>query len=141
MTEHSGEIAAVDKFPPGTVLQHVSGGRSTLSHRKADESGWWNTDKSGFSDVVLQQGLHDGTWSVVDGSDLPEVPEIIHITGHTVPEALRSLAERFEVDDDLVLIGLWNVEPPGHDYPEAYLQVVVTHINTPHSGSSEQVQP
>lgn len=134
---HVGEGVPVDKWPPGTVVQHATGGRVTLSHRKADESGWWNTDKSGLSDVALQQGLHDGTWRVVDGSDQGEVPEIFYVTGHTVAEGLRALSERFAIEDNLVLIGLWNVEPPEREgYPEAYLQVVVTHLATEHSGSN-----
>lgn len=71
------------------------------------------------------------------GESAGETPEIFYVTGHTVAEGLRSLAERFEADDDLVLIGLWNIEPPEREgYPEAYLQLVATTFNEPHPGRS-----
>ncbi len=69
-----------------------------------------------------------------------EVPEIFYVNGQSVAEGLRDLAERFEQDDDLVLIGLWNIEPPEREgYPEAYLQVVVTHLEAD-PASSEQAR-
>lgn len=34
----------------------------TLSHRKEDGSGWWNTDGSGLDDVLA---LASDTWEVV----------------------------------------------------------------------------
>lgn len=99
----------------------------TLKHRKADESGWWNTDKSGFADVALREGLISGSLVILDDPpEQGEVPEITYIEGVSVPDALRSLADRFEADDDLVLIGLWNVESESHPI---LLQVVVTHLD------------
>lgn len=84
---------------------------------------------------------HARGFVIILGAPMPdpnaETPEVIYVTGHTVAEGLRALAERFEADDDLVLIGLWNIEPPEREgYPEAYLQVVVTHLEAALSDSS-----
>lgn len=40
----------------GTVVVHKSGGAVTLSHRKDDDSGWWNTDGSGLADFAWESG-------------------------------------------------------------------------------------
>lgn len=40
----------------GTVVKHSSGGTVTLSHRKTDGSGWWNTDGSGLADRAWESG-------------------------------------------------------------------------------------
>lgn len=67
-----------------------------------------------------------------------ERPEIFYVPGTSTAEGLRALAERFDADDDLVLIGLWNIEPPEREgYPEAYLQVVATHLAEPQVTSTE----
>ncbi len=64
-----------------------------------------------------------------DETSVPvERPEIFYVPCSSVSEGLQLLAQRFDTDDDLVLIGLWNIEPPDREYPEAYLQVVVTHL-------------
>lgn len=41
---------------PGTVMLSDNGGRVVLSHRKDDDSGWWNTDGSGLADFVIESG-------------------------------------------------------------------------------------
>lgn len=67
--------------------------------------------------------------------DPPEVPDIIYVDGYGASEALRNLADRFDADPQLVLIGLWNVES-AEDYSGAIrLQVVVTHMRA--SGDPE----
>lgn len=39
---------------PGTLVLHVrTGAVVTIERRKEDDSGWWNTDGSGFSDHAL----------------------------------------------------------------------------------------
>ena len=58
---------------PGTVLQSDKGNRVTISHRKADDTGWWNTDGSGFADFVLER--MEG-WTVLCPTCLrPAAPE------------------------------------------------------------------
>jgi hypothetical protein len=127
----NGERGLLAKLHPGTILEHTTGGRVVLKHRKADESGWWNADKSGFSDVALREGLLSGDWTIVDPPEQGEVPEITYVEGASVPDALRSLADRFEADDDLEPVGLWNVESDGHPI---LLQVVVTHLDVSANG-------
>lgn len=71
--------------------------------------------------MVLQQGLHDGTWRVVDPSEQGEVPDVFYVEGRTTQAALRRLAAQIEEDDDR----LWNVE--GGHYA-CTLQVVTTRL-------------
>lgn len=49
---------------PGTMILHKSGTAVVLSHRKADGTGWWNTDRSGLADFVLD-GEDHGDWTIV----------------------------------------------------------------------------
>lgn len=43
-----------EKLEVGMVLRHKSGGEVTLSYRKEDDTGWWNTDGSGLSDRAVE---------------------------------------------------------------------------------------
>lgn len=58
-----------------------------------------------------------------------EVPDIFYVEEATVPGALRVLAARFENDSNLVLVGLWDVEPTEPWLTR--LQVVVTRMEEP----------
>ncbi len=60
-----------------------------------------------------------------------EVPKIIYVESNGigsngVADALRHVADRLDADDDLVLVGLWNVDP-GEPW-QIRLQVVLTHM-------------
>lgn len=52
----------------GQVVRHkATGNLVVLSTRKADRSGWWNTDGSGLSDHAL---LDTGDWELLDDSSV-----------------------------------------------------------------------
>lgn len=58
-----GNTSTSKSLRPGTVIVHKPTSTTiTLSHRKPDGSGWWNTDGSGFADAVLD-GSSDFTVS------------------------------------------------------------------------------
>jgi hypothetical protein len=42
----------VSEIKPGTIMVHRTGGVVVISHRKDDDSGWWNTDRSGLVDRI-----------------------------------------------------------------------------------------
>lgn len=57
-----------------------------------------------------------------------EVPEIFYVDGARESQALCALAERFLADENMVLIGLWAMDPLDSHPGGVRLQVVVTHM-------------
>jgi hypothetical protein len=55
-----GETFDPKQLTPGTVLRHESGMTLILSHRNAEDAGWWCADGSWFWDDVLAD-----YWSIV----------------------------------------------------------------------------
>ncbi len=54
---------ATNEIGPGTRVRHRrTGSLLVIDRRKEDDSGWWNTDGSGFSDHALT--LPD--WEILD---------------------------------------------------------------------------
>ena len=67
-----------------------------------------------------------------------EVTGVIYVQEHTMAETLRVLATHFDADPNLVLIGLWNMEPiPSWSASEGRLQVVITRMVPAAAASAE----
>lgn len=89
----------------------------------------WNEDNL-RADIVSVWGEHGAHVDVFDHMLKrlrEERPEIRYVAGVTEVDCLRKLADDLEADDALVLIGLWNIEPPRPE--EVWLQAVLTHLD------------
>lgn len=88
------------KLKPGTVVRHRLGGTVILSHRKADESGWWNTDAS---------GLDDSVWASEDWGIAPVQVAVNVLLHHAIGATPCETACTHQVSGAWTALGVSNV--------------------------------
>lgn len=62
---------------------------------------------------------------VITGKHWVETFDVRYFDADRIADSLRLLADELETDDNLVLIGLWNIDP-GRGFAEGWLQVVLS---------------
>jgi len=89
----------------GTVMVHLpSGSAVVLDHRKDDDTGWWNTDRSGLADRVF---AHEDWATLHDVVARLDLAEAVCRSCRWVTEDGTEDGEPIEVGYDGVALDAW----------------------------------